>query len=97
MDIVQDIDSIANFKRRTKSVLRRLRETGHPVVLTRNGRAEVVVQSAKAYQRMMELFERMETVDALAEAFADIEAGRVQPADEAFEEIRQKYKIPRRA
>ena len=37
-DINNDINSLSNFKRNTPEFLRQLKETGHPVVLTINGK-----------------------------------------------------------
>ena len=49
LDIANDIRSLSDFKRKTGELLGRLKKTGHPLVLTINGRAEVVVQDAEAY------------------------------------------------
>src|SRR3954462_8192288 len=48
------IDSMTNFKRQTAEYLERLHKTGEPVVLTVNGKAQVVVQDAGAYQKLLE-------------------------------------------
>ena len=66
-----DIDSLTNFKRQTATYLKQLHKTGTPVVLTVNGKAEVVVQDATAYRRLVERaaqVEREETVAAIREA-----------------------------
>jgi len=55
---VQDIRSLTDFTRHAKDHLKRLKETGHPVVLTINGKAAVVVRSAEAYQRLLGAQER---------------------------------------
>jgi predicted transcriptional regulator len=39
--------------------------------------------------------DRAETLAALREGFADIEAGRTQPVEQMFEELRQEYGFPR--
>jgi predicted transcriptional regulator len=39
--------------------------------------------------------DREETLAALHEGFADMEAGRKQPVEEMFEELRQQYGFPR--
>ena len=49
LDINRDINSLSNFKRNTPEFLRQLQETGHPVVLTINGKAELVVQDTASY------------------------------------------------
>ena len=55
---VEDIRSLTDFQRHTREHLDRLRRTGRPQVLTVNGQAEVVVQHAAAYQRLLEELER---------------------------------------
>ncbi len=51
LDLNRDINSLSNFKRNTPEFLRQLKETGHPVVLTINGKAELVVQDTTSYQK----------------------------------------------
>src|SRR5689334_14211818 len=89
LDISSDIDSLSNFKRNTPEFLRQLKETGHPVVLTINGKAELVVQDTASYQRLIELAERAERMDALKASIEDMKAGRVVPADDVLAEMRQ--------
>jgi Antitoxin Phd_YefM, type II toxin-antitoxin system len=55
----EDIGSLTDFARNTKAHLKRLRRTGRPELLTVNGKAEVVVQSAPAYQRLLNLLEKL--------------------------------------
>jgi PHD/YefM family antitoxin component YafN of YafNO toxin-antitoxin module len=51
---IQDILSLTEFHRHTREHIARLRTTGRPEVLTVNGRAELVVQDASAYQQLLE-------------------------------------------
>jgi prevent-host-death family protein len=55
----EDICSLTDFNRNTKAHLNRLRRTGRAELLTVNGKAEVVVQSASAYQRLIESLEKL--------------------------------------
>jgi prevent-host-death family protein len=89
LDISNDIDSLSNFKRNTPEFLRQLKETGHPVVLTINGKAELVVQDAASYQKLIELAERAERMDALKSSLDDMKAGKVVPAADVLAEMRQ--------
>lgn len=94
LNIDSGIDSLTNFKRRTAECLKRLHETGEPVVLTVNGKAEVVVQDAAAYQRLVDYLtriERQETVAAIRKGLADVEAGRIKPARTALRGLAKKY------
>ncbi len=47
-NIAEDICSMTEFKRRTADVVTRLRDTGRAVVLTTNGKADVVPDSQLA-------------------------------------------------
>jgi prevent-host-death family protein len=59
-NIAEDICSMTEFKRRTAEVVTRLRDTGRAVVLTTNGKADVVVQDAASYQRLMDRLQAYE-------------------------------------
>jgi prevent-host-death family protein len=92
LDIAKDIQSLSHFKRNTAGVLKRMRESGNPVVLTVNGKAEMVVQDADAYQRLKTLAEKAEMMEFLREALADAEAGRTVPARAFLQSLGQKKK-----
>jgi hypothetical protein len=61
----EDIGSLTDFSRNTKAHLKRLRRTGRPELLTVNGKAEVVIQNASAYQRLIESLEKLERESAV--------------------------------
>jgi len=54
----EDVRSLTDFTRNTKLHVKRLRRSGRPELLTVNGKAEVVVQSAAAYQLLLEQIEK---------------------------------------
>ncbi len=89
LDINRDINSLSNFKRNTTGFLRQLKETGHPVVLTINGKAELVVQDTASYQKLIERAERAERMDGLRASIDDMLAGKVRPVEEMLAEMRQ--------
>ena len=97
LNIKSGIDSLTNFKRNSSEYIRQLRDSGEAVVLTVNGKAEVVVQDAAAYQRLVEQAaraDREETVAAIRAGLADVEAGRTKPARSALRALAKKYGIP---
>lgn len=97
LNLRNGIDSLTNFKRQTAEYLRQLQQTGSPMVLTVNGKAQVVVQDAAAYQRLVESAaraDREEAVAAIRAGLADAEAGRVKPARKALQALAKKYGIP---
>ena len=93
LDLANDIRSLSDFKRKTTALLDHIKKTRHPLVLTINGRAEVVVQDAQAYQ---DLLDRVETVEALQRGFAEVKAGRTKPARQVFARLRRRHGIPPR-
>jgi PHD/YefM family antitoxin component YafN of YafNO toxin-antitoxin module len=89
LDLTRDIHSLSNFKRNTPEFLRQMKESGRPVVLTINGKAELVVQDPASYQKLVELAERAERMDALQASIEDMRAGRVIPVESMLTEMRQ--------
>lgn len=92
---LDDIQSLTDFKRNTAKYLKKMKKSKGPVVLTVNGRAEIVVQDARAYQEMLERVERAETVVALKQGIEEFERGEGRPARKALEELRRKHAISR--
>lgn len=97
IELSKDTLSLADFKRNTPEFIKRLAETGDPLVLTVNGKAELVVQDVGSYQRILERIDRAQAIEGIQRGLEDVEHGRTQPADEAFERIRRKHDIPRGA
>lgn len=96
IDLPQDIHSLSDFKRRTSELTARMKRSGHPVVLTINGKAELVVQDAASYQRLVEQAERAEMLQFLRESRDDLVAGRTLPALEALDQFANKHKLRRK-
>ena len=84
INLQNEINSLSNFKRNTSEFLEQLKETGKPIVLTINGKAELVVQDAGSYQKILELTERLETIEALKPAIEEMKAGKDEPAETVF-------------
>ena len=50
IDVTQDIHSMTTFKRNSAGLMKRIKKTGRPLVLTVKGKAEAVVLDAAAYR-----------------------------------------------
>lgn len=94
MDLTRDIESLTHFKRNTAEVIEQLKATGEPLVLTVNGKAEIVVQDAASYQRMLELVDRAEAIVGIRKGLESAARGEGIPAEEAFERLRRRHNIP---
>jgi prevent-host-death family protein len=92
---LRDIYSLTDFQRNAKQYIQRTKETHKPIVLTVNGKAEVVVQDAEAYQQLLERLEYAESVAAIRKGIEEFESGQGKPARESLEELRAKHGISR--
>ncbi len=95
LDLRRDINSLSEFKRNTPRFIRQMKETGEPVVLTVNGRAEIVVQDAAAYQKLLAEIDRLQAIEGIKRGLKDVEEGRTTPLAAFDAEMRSKYGIPR--
>ena len=84
INLKDEIDSLSNFKRKTGDFVEPLKKSGRPVDLTINGKAELVIQDAESYQRLLEISERLETIEALRPAIEEMKAGKGEPAELVF-------------
>ena len=80
INLSKDIRSLSDFKRKTSQLMEQLKETGHPLVLTVNGKAQLVVQDAAAYQRLLEEKDAAEALEGIRRGLEDVKHGRTRPA-----------------
>jgi PHD/YefM family antitoxin component YafN of YafNO toxin-antitoxin module len=92
---LDNIHSLSDFQRNAKDHIDRLKETGAPEVLTVNGKAELVVLSATAFQELADRLDEAEAVTGIKRGLAEAKAGKGRPVREALEGIRKKHRIPR--
>ncbi len=97
IDLTEGIDSLTNFKRNTLAFLDRLRESGQPLVLTINGKAQLVVQDAASYQQLLEQIDRLQAIEGIQRGLDEMNAGEGKPLNQVDKEIRKKHRIPRDA
>ncbi len=97
INLSEDIESLSSFKRSTVDLVERMRQTGRPIVLTINGKAELVVQHVESYQRLLDLADRMETLEAIEAGLKDVDAGRVVPAGQVLKKLAKQAARAQRA
>lgn len=93
MDLNRDILPLTDFKKNTPEFLRQLKETGEPVVLTINGKAELVVQDAASYQKLLDMAEEARVVEGIRQGLEDVKAGRTIGLQEFKQHVRNKHEI----
>jgi PHD/YefM family antitoxin component YafN of YafNO toxin-antitoxin module len=88
-----ETDSLTNFKRNTSVFLKEMKESGRPKVLTVNGKAELVVQDAESYQRLLELVDGAEAVAGIRRGLESFERGRGIPVKKAFRDLKRRHHV----
>ena len=91
IDITKDIQPLTTFRNNSVKMLKQLKRTGRPIVLTVNGKAKATVISAAEYQRLMDIAADADEREGVRQGDADIAAGRTRPAEEVFAEMRKQY------
>ena len=91
---LENICSLSEFQRNTKTILKRLKKTGRPQVLTVNGKAEVVVQDAVSYQKILEILDRLEAIEGIKKGLDSMQRGKGRPAEEVLKRLADKFDIP---
>mgnify|MGYP003524641843 FL=1 len=86
------INPVSDFSRKPAEHIKRLKETGKPEILTVNGKAELVIQDARAYEEMIDL---LETLEKTAQAAKSHDEGKSIPANELFKEFEKKHGVKR--
>ncbi len=94
MKLARDIMSLSTFKRDSNKVMRQMKRTKEPVVLTVNGKAAVVVQDAESYQSLLDLKERSEASEVLRRRLDSLGRKKGRTSDEFFTEFFAKNNIP---
>ena len=94
INVERDIHSLTDFKRNTSDFVKQMKETKAPVVLTVNGKAELVVQDAASYQAMQERLEEIDAVEGIRRGLEQMQRGEGRPAGEVFAEFRRKHNLP---
>lgn len=91
--VSEDIVPISDFKAQASEWLRKVGESGQPLVITQNGKPAGVLLSPESFD---ELTEKIRFVASIDEGLEDVRAGRVHPHTEAVAEMRKRYRKPAR-
>jgi prevent-host-death family protein len=88
----QDVKPISDFRKDCAKVLKRLKETKKPVLLTQNGRSVAVLLDVEEYEARE--YDRLFS-QAIAEGLSDIAHGRTHSHAEVMKELDDWAKKPR--
>ena len=88
---LREVGSVTEVQRGIKECVGRLKQKKAPLVVTVNGRAELVVQDAESYQLMLDRLERAETVAAIRRGMKDDDEGRMMRFEEVASKLLEKH------
>ncbi len=77
ISLAEDIKSASQLKKHQKEIFEQLRKSGRPVVITTNGKPDVVLMDVKTFERNLRIWN---LTMLLAEAEEDIRKGRTRSA-----------------
>ena len=85
VQISDGIVPLGEFKAQAAKLLKRIRESGQPMVITQNGRPAGVLLSPQEYDRIQE---RQRFLESIAAGLADAGSGRTMTTMELRERLR---------
>lgn len=88
---VEDVVPVSDFNARADEWLKRLSDTGQPLMITRNGETAAILLSPDAYDR---LSDQARFISGIGEGIRDAEEGRLTDHAEVVERMKARYGEP---
>jgi hypothetical protein len=90
---LRDIHSHSEIQRNAIEHVEHLRRTGRPQVLTVHGQAELVVQNAEAYQKLLDVVANAAAIIGVQRGLEGVHDGTGEDADVAFASLERELGI----
>ena len=94
-DLTTDFQSLTSFRRESSAIAQRLKKTQRPLVLTVKGKPALVVQTAAAFQRLLDIAARHDAREGIRQGREDVRKGRVRSAREFFADFEARHDLAR--
>ena len=88
--VSEDIQSVTAFKRNTSGMMKKLKKTKRPLVLTVKGKAEMVVLDPASYQHVAE---QLDFIASIQRGLDQFKRGECRPIEEVFDEIERELEL----
>ena len=92
INFTEDIRSVTDLKRHTRDILAQVHQTGRPVILTVNGKADAILIDAKTYEKHLKASNLSRL---LLPAEQDVVAKRTRPMRSFLKDFQHAQKVPR--
>jgi prevent-host-death family protein len=87
MKLTEDIKPVTYMKTRAAELLREVKESRRPVIITQHGEAQAVVLDVRTYEALRDA---TLLIQLTAQGEADVQAGRTLPQSEVFDRVRRR-------
>ena len=94
MNSIRQVHPLDQFSSEAARSLQELASHGEPLGLTIQGEVALVVQDVASYQRLVTLAEKAQAMETIRLSLEDMDAGRVEPIESAFDAIRADLNLP---
>ena len=84
----EDIHSVSDFRTNANNLLKQVKKTKRPIVLTQHGKSYVVVLGVSEYENLMEEFELLQDIK---QAKMEINEGKGIPHENIEKLIKEKF------
>lgn len=84
LDIIEDIRPITDFRNQASKIIKKLRETKNPILLTQRGRSAAVLVDAEEYQRQRD---KLDLLTSIIRGKEDIKSGRTHTHAEVINDL----------
>lgn len=88
---LSDVYSLSDFQQNTRDRLTKLKKSGNPAVLSVNGQAELVLQSAEAYQKLVDDQQLLESIRSISRGLKQAKRGEGRPMRESIESLAREH------
>jgi len=90
ISITEDIKTVSDLKRKTGEVFKQLHRTGRPIIVTVNGKPDVVLIDVESFERKLKT---LNLSALMAEAERDVKKGHTRSARDFLRELKRSAKI----
>jgi prevent-host-death family protein len=87
MKLTEDIKPVTYMKTRAAELLREVKRSRRPVVITQHGEAQAVVMDVATYEALRDATLLLQLT---AQGESDVQAGRTLPQAEVFKRVRRR-------